>query len=224
MRILVVDDDELIADLIVQNLKMEGYETLVCHDGAAALEMAESGSPDLIVLDVMLPKVDGFHVCKKLQRKGIPIIMLTAKSDISDKLIGLEMGADDYMVKPFDSRELVARIRAVFRRLEQGARGEEVSGLRINEEKRQVLVAGRRLELTPTEFDLLALFHGSPGRVYTRTQLLDLVWGYDFLGDSRTVDIHIQRLRKKLGSFSGCIETVFGIGYRYREMENEAEN
>lgn len=229
MLILIADDDELIADLIVENLKLEGFDTAVCHDGVTALEMAEALRPDLLVLDIMMPRMDGFHVCKKLQGSGIPIIMLTAKNDISDKLTGLETGADDYMVKPFDSRELIARIRTLFRRMEKAAGRKEnppesmlvYNGLRINLDTRNIYLNHQQLDLTPTEFDLLVLFCRNPGRAFSRTQLLDSVWGYDFLGDSRTVDIHIQRLRRKLGKYSLWIETVFGIGYRFKESWNE---
>jgi DNA-binding response OmpR family regulator len=173
----------------------------------------------------MLPKIDGFHVCRYLQGSGIPIIMLTAKSDISDKLMGLETGADDYIVKPFDNRELVARVCTIFRRLTKLA-GKTASvetedrqrcGIEINEETRRAYIDRDELNLTPTEFGLLLLFANNPGKVFTRAQLLDSIWGYDFLGDSRTVDIHIQRLRKKLGIYSSRIETVFGVGYRFME-------
>jgi len=229
-KILIVDDDELIANLIEQNLKLEGFDTRVCHDGASALEICSDYKPDLVVLDVMMPKLDGFHVCKRLQGTGIAVIMLTAKSDISDKLVGLEMGADDYIIKPFDSRELVARIKAVIRRFEKismkhtdNEKKTDGKVISINEETRIALANGKELDLTPTEFDLLMLFAGNVQRVFTREQLLDMVWGYDYLGDSRTVDIHIQRLRKKLGKYSGCIETVFGVGYRYKEPINETQ-
>jgi DNA-binding response OmpR family regulator len=227
-KILIVDDDELIVNLIEQYFKLEGFETITCQDGLAALKLAESEKPDLIILDVMLPKLDGFHVCKKLQGSGIPIILLTAKSDITDKLVGLEAGADDYVVKPFDSRELVARARTIFRRLqkvsekiegqmENGDR--EKPGIIMNKDYRTVFINGTELELTPTEFDLLYHLTRHPGRVFDRQQLLEAVWGYNFLGDSRTVDIHIQRLRKKLKDYAGSIETVFGVGYRFRELE-----
>lgn len=226
-KILVVDDDELIANLIEQNLKLEGFDTKVCHDGAAALEICSDYKPDLVVLDVMMPKLDGFHVCKRLQGTGTAVIMLTAKSDISDKLVGLEMGADDYIIKPFDNRELVARIKAVIRRFEKisikdakqidNEKTPDSKVISLDEQTRIALADGKELDLTPTEFDLLMLFAGNIQRVFTREQLLDMVWGYDYLGDSRTVDIHIQRLRKKLGKYSSCIETVFGIGYRYKE-------
>jgi DNA-binding response OmpR family regulator len=229
MKILIVEDDELISDLVEQNLKLEGFDTLVCENGIDALKIAEEGNPDLIILDVMLPGMDGFHVCKNLQKSGIPIIMLTAKNDISDKLTGLEAGADDYIVKPFDSRELIARINTIFRRLKKvndknienntSSDKDNNSFLTINEVNRMVHTGDIVIDLTPTEFDLLLLFSKNPNRVFTRVQLMDSIWGYDFLGDSRTVDIHIQRLRKKLGKYSECIETVFGVGYRFKELK-----
>lgn len=226
MKILIVDDDELIACLIEENLKLEGFETVTCYDGLSALELAETEKPDLIILDVMLPNLDGFHVCKKLQGSGIPIILLTAKSDITDKLIGLEVGADDYVIKPFDSRELIARVRAILRRMEKAAARRDVpnedydrkkTGISINKDNRTAFIGKRELNLTPTEFELLYFLVSQPGRVFDREQLLNAIWGYDFLGDSRTVDIHIQRLRKKLKEYSSCIETIFGVGYRFRE-------
>ena len=227
MRILIVEDDELIANLIDRNLQLEGFETFVCYDGICAVDICKKKNFDLIVLDIMLPGMDGFHVCRELQYLRIPIIMLTAKNDISDKLTGLEAGADDYIVKPFDNRELVARIRSVFRRLDRVNFKKpslvdaniNKSIISINEEMHIVLINSTQLELTPTEFELMLLFSKNPNRVFTRTQLMDTVWGYDFLGDSRTVDIHIQRIRKKLGDFSSCIETVFGVGYRFKELK-----
>lgn len=227
MRILIVEDDELISNLIDENLKLEGFETIVCNNGLSAIEVANNEKPDCIVLDVMLPGLDGFHVCKSLQGSGIPIIMLTAKTDITDKLTGLEAGADDYMVKPFDSRELVARIRTIFRRLEMACIRKSTSEIirnndnivSVDEDTRRVYINDNEIELTHTEFDLTLFFSKNPGRVFTRSQLMDAVWGYDFLGDSRTVDIHIQRIRKKMGNFSDCIETVFGVGYRFRELK-----
>jgi len=227
MKILIVEDDELIANLIEQNLKLEGFETAVCYDGIVAIDICGKKHFDLILLDIMIPGMDGFHVCKELQYLEIPIIMLTAKNDISDKLTGLEAGADDYIVKPFDNRELVARIRSVFRRLDRvnkkpnldGTNNNNNSIFTINEETHMLIINSTELELTPTEFDLMLLFIKNPSRVFTRVQLMDEIWGYDFLGDSRTVDIHIQRIRKKLGDFSSYIETVFGVGYRFKELK-----
>lgn len=226
MKILIVEDDELIANLIDHNLRLEGFETIVCHDGLCAIDICNKNKLDLIVLDIMLPGMDGFHVCKELQSKAIPIIMLTAKNDICDKLAGLEAGADDYIVKPFDSRELVARIKSIFRRLDKAAgitssfeRYTNASIFSIDETSRMFFIDNKEIDLTQTEFDLMLLFSKNPNRVFTRIQLMDLIWGYDFLGDSRTVDIHIQRIRKKLGNFNTCIETVFGVGYRFKELK-----
>lgn len=226
MKILIVEDDELIANLIDQNLKLEGFETEVCYDGIVAIDICKHTHFDLILLDIMIPGMDGFHVCRKLQYLEIPIIMLTAKNDISDKLTGLEAGADDYIVKPFDNRELVARIRSVFRRLDRVNKKPNLDStdmnnsiFTINEETHMIIIHSTELELTPTEFDLMRLFIKNPNRVFTRAQLMDEVWGYDFLGDSRTVDIHVQRIRKKLDDFSSCIETVFGVGYRFKELK-----
>lgn len=226
MKILIVEDDELIANIVKENLKLEGFETLLCGNGLDALEINSRMEFDMIILDIMLPGLDGFHVCRQLQGKGIPIIMLTAKNDISDRLAGLEAGADDYIIKPFDSRELIARIRTIFRRLEKAnlkiqntdeTNKAELS-IEINEETRRVYVNNSLVELTHTEFDLLLLLYKNKGKVFTRSALMDTVWGYDFLGDSRTVDIHIQRIRKKLGNNSDCVETVFGVGYRFKEI------
>jgi DNA-binding response OmpR family regulator len=229
MKILIVEDDELISDLVKENLILEGFDTLVCNNGIDAVKIAEESKPDLIVLDVMLPGMDGFHVCKKLQKSGIPIIMLTAKNDISDKLAGLEAGADDYIVKPFDSRELIARVHTIFRRLKKVRdknmeseildKNNNDSLFTINEESRMVCIGDIKLDLTPTEFDMMLLFSKNPNRVFTRMQLMDSIWGCDFLGDSRAIDIHIQRIRKKLGKYSDCIETVFGVGYRFKELK-----
>lgn len=233
MRILIVDDDELIVDLIKQNLLLEGYDTLEAYDGVSAVELATKYRPDMIILDVMMPKKDGYHVCKDLQGSGIPIIMLTAKGDISDKLIGLEIGADDYIVKPFDTRELMARVKTILRRVtnvrdrleyrsvKQGL--DTRKGLTIIEHSHRAMDGENEISLTPTEYQLLLYLYKNPDRVFTREQLLDTVWGYDYLGDSRTVDIHIQRLRKKLGFYGKYIETVFGVGYRYKENKNEDE-
>lgn len=225
MRILIVEDDEYLASLVEKNLKLEGFDTTLCYDGLSALSICGIAEFDMVVLDIMLPGMDGFHVCRKLQYKNIPIIMITAKNDITDKLAGLEAGADDYIVKPFDSRELTARIKAVMRRLERGAADKTIheepcikAGFSINEITRRALINGNEIELTPIEFDMLLLFSKNHDRVFTREQLIDEVWGYEFLGDSRTVDMHIQRIRKKMGSDSWCLETVFGVGYRFKEL------
>ncbi len=226
MKVLIADDDELIVNLIQQNLALEGYETIVAYDGEQAVAMVKEHDPDLIILDIMMPKKDGYQVCLEIKETGIPIVMLTAKTDISDRLIGLELGADDYILKPFDSRELVARIKAIFRRLEKlrfggqpAAAPDEAAvekGLQVLEDSRRVIADAAEVKLTPKEYDLLLLLYANPDRVFSRGQILDKVWGFDYFGDTRTVDIHIQRLRKKLGQFGESIETVFGVGYRYK--------
>lgn len=231
VQILIVDDDELIVDLIKQNLILEGYSTLEAYDGVQAIEMTTVHKPDLIILDIMMPKKDGYHVCKELRSSGIPIIMLTAKGDISDKLMGLELGADDYIVKPFDTRELLARVKAIIRRVDNlkdkntknlNSLNSSNRDLVIIESSHRVMDGDKEIHLTPTEYDLLLFLYKNPERVFDREQLVDRVWGYDFLGDSRTVDIHIQRLRKKLGAYGKYIQTIYGVGYRYMENKNEA--
>lgn len=220
MKILIVDDDELIVKLMEKNLALDGYQTLTAYDGEEAVEMVHQHVPDLIILDIMMPKKDGFQVCRKIRETGIPIIMLTAKTGIDDKLAGLELGADDYIIKPFDSRELSARVKALFRRLKpKPVVGETGPGLQVFEDARRVIYQGEEIRLTPKEYDLLLLLRKNPERVFAREQLLDRVWGYDFFGDTRTVDIHVQRLRKKVSQLGEEIETVFGIGYRYREKK-----
>lgn len=227
MKILIADDDELIVNLIEQNLALEGYETIAAYDGEQTVELARQHNPDLIILDIMMPKKDGYQVCLELKNTGIPIIMLTAKTDISDRLIGLELGADDYILKPFDSRELVARIKAIFRRLDKPKdrwpltvplnKAGKGTGVQILEEARRVTVDAAEVKLTPKEYELLLLFYDNPDRVFTRAKILDMVWGFEYFGDTRTVDIHVQRLRKKLGPYGEFIETVFGVGYRCKE-------
>lgn len=233
MKILIADDDELIVNLIKQNLALEGYETISAYDGEEAIEKVKKHIPDLIILDIMMPKKDGYQVCRQIKETGIPIVMLTAKTDISDKLIGLELGADDYIVKPFESRELIARIKAIFRRLEKlqanhkfAAAESQAKGqtcLQVLEDSRRVTIDTDEVKLTPKEYDLLLLLYKNPDRVFPRDEILDRVWGYDYFGDTRTVDIHVQRLRKKLGQEGELIETVFAIGYRFKGRENEAK-
>lgn len=230
MKILIADDDELVLKLLDETIRAEGFDTVLCTNGEDALKEARSQNIDFVVLDVMMPGIDGFHVCKELQDTGIPIMLLTAKSDISDRLIGLEYGADDYMVKPFDCRELVARINSILRRIEKaksklisnpGSDPDRRRGIIIEETSMEVYIDGAKIKLTLTEYNLLLLFYNNPNRVFERNRLLDLVWGYEFAGDTRTVDIHIQRLRKKLGQWESCIETVFGVGYRFKVNRDE---
>ncbi len=227
-RILVVEDDVHIRDLIVLHLGLEGLDTEAVADGRDALVRGQTGSFDLIILDLMLPGVDGIAVARAIRREGpnqdVPILMLTARGDESDKVLGLESGADDYLVKPFGIRELVARVRALLRRTRQTVApvGErlESAGLLLDAGRHRVTLEGREIALKPKEFDLLAFFMGHPGQVFGREQLLASVWGYDFAGDSRTVDTHVKTLREKLGDDAEhprWIDTVRGVGYRFRE-------
>lgn len=219
LKVLIVDDEPAIVDLIKINLELEGFETCVCYTGQQALTAAPIFSPDLILLDIMLPDINGFEVCKKLQDLSIPIIMLTAKNDIKDKLYGLELGADDYITKPFDSRELTARIKTVLRRIDKSGDKDDTSiqlgPIIINTMERQAYVDGEEMVLTPKEYDLLLVFCENQRRVFSRENLLELVWKFEYIGDSRTVDMHVQRLRKKLGKYNFFIKTVFGIGYKF---------
>lgn len=219
-KILVVEDEQKIADAIAYALTREGYKAKVVYDGNKAMDMISEFLPDAIILDVMLPGMDGYEILKKLSSKGsIGVIMLTAKEDIVNKILGLELGADDYITKPFDMRELLARLKSLLRRIESKESSKEskslqLGGLSIDINKRTAVVNGEHLELTPKEFDLLALLIANPDRVYTRELLLDIVWGMEYIGGTRTVDIHVQRLRKKLGTHGNLIQTVHGIGYK----------
>lgn len=219
LKILIVDDEPAIVDLIKINLELEGFATCVCYSGQQALKAAPIFAPDLIILDIMLPDINGFEVCKNLQSLNIPIIMLTAKNDIKDKLYGLELGADDYITKPFDSRELTARIKAVLKRIYKSGTKEDtdirLGPIIINTLERQVYIDGEEIILTPKEYDLLLILCENQRKVFSRENLLELVWKFDYIGDSRTVDMHIQRLRKKLGKYNFFIKTVFGIGYKF---------
>lgn len=233
-KILLVDDEKNILELVRYNLEREGYRVLTAMDGDAAIELARAELPDLIVLDVMLPGISGLEVCRNLladsSTRNIPVIMLSARAGEVDRVLGLEIGADDYVTKPFSPRELVARVKARLRRtgLERVS-GEERAGrgarldfgrLVIDEDRFSVYIDGKNQELTATEFDLLRLMAAQPGRVFTREQLLEQVWGYDFAGDSRTVDVHIRHIRQKLEGLpdgASLIETVRGVGYRFKE-------
>ncbi|QNK58724.1 response regulator transcription factor [Paenibacillus sp. PAMC21692] len=219
--IMVIEDEKAIADAIAYALNREGYTVEVIDRGDLAAKRLSETRPDAIILDVMLPGMDGYDVLKKLQDKGqIGVIMLTAKEDIVNKVLGLELGADDYMTKPFDMRELLARLKSLLRRMQAvGAKQEpnefRLGGVKVHVARRSVVAGEHKLELTPKEFDLIALLASNPDRVYAREQLLDLVWGMDYYGGTRTVDIHVQRLRKKLGPDHGeIIQTVHGIGYK----------
>ncbi|PAD26037.1 DNA-binding response regulator [Niallia circulans] len=225
MKILIIEDDEPIADLLSYGLVMEGFQTRIETSGTMGIRAIDSYNPDIILLDWMLPDCSGLDICRKVTTDyNIPILMITAKSDIADKVIGLEYGADDYITKPFDMREVVARIRTILRRLEQSLNesnpktSNEISfgNTIIILEERLVKRDGVNIELTPKEFDLLITLVGHRGRIFTRSELLDIVWGYDFVGDTRTVDTHIQRLRKKLDA-ADLIKTVFGVGYKFEK-------
>ncbi len=223
-KILVVDDESSIREAVAYALRREGYEVETAADGQEALDKVETFRPAVMVLDVMMPRVNGYDVCRKLDGRPRPAIMLlTVKDDIVDKVLGLELGADDYMTKPFDMRELLARVKALSRRggyVEQTQQEQEQQEvLRLGELSaelfsRAVSIQGELLDLTPKEFDLLVLLMRNPERVYSREVLLEKVWDMDFAGGTRTVDIHVQRLRKKLGSHHGLIQTVYGIGYK----------
>ncbi len=219
--ILLVDDEANIIQLARLYLEREGFRVDSVADGLAALRAVDSIQPALVVLDVMLPEMDGFEVCRRLraQNNAIPILMLTARDDDFDKILGLELGADDYMTKPFNPRELVARVKAILRRSQpaQNTPPEEVLGvgdLVINPERREVRVAGRLVDLRTQEFEVLLVLARRPGQVFSREKLLNLAWGYDFLGQTRTVDVHIAQLRRKLSASTAQIETVTGIGYK----------
>jgi two-component system alkaline phosphatase synthesis response regulator PhoP len=226
--ILIVDDEPSICELLAFNLSKAGYSTLEADNGSRALELVKTAKPDLIILDLMLPGIDGLEVCRILKGQqptaGIPIIMVTAKSDEVDKIIGLELGADDYMTKPFSPREVVARVKAVLRRSQKENRldGQLVIGkLLINFTSYEVYLGKEKIELTPKEYELLKLFVTNSGRAYTREQLLEKVWGYEYFGDTRTVDVHVRHLRAKLAKeaeVADAIETVRGVGYRFSEI------
>ena len=216
--VLVIDDEPNIIELVRLYLEQDGFAVLAAADGQDGLELHRRHDPDLVILDLMLPVIDGFEVCRRIRRTSdTPIIMLTARSDDVDAIVGLELGADDYVTKPFNPRALVARVRAVLRRTEtagRGARPIEVGNLRIDPRRREAAVGERSLDLRAREFDLLAALAREPGVVLTRDLLLEDVWGTDFPGETRTVDVHVAELRKKLGDDGPVIETVRGVGYR----------
>ena len=225
-KILIVDDDLNICELLRLYLQKDGFQTVVVNDGTAAIEAAKNEAPDLILLDIMLPKMDGWQVCREIRKKSsTPIIMLTAKGEVFDRVLGLELGADDYVVKPFDTKEIVARIKAVLRRSNSSV-AEEVKEvhydkLSINLTNYELKVAGVQVDTPPKEMELIFHLAKSPNRVFTRDQLLDEVWGYDYYGDSRTVDVHVKRLREKLEGVSDKWElrTVWGVGYKFETKD-----
>ena len=220
-KILLVDDDANIRQLVNLYLEKEGYEVVMAADGNEAVKLFKSEAPNLVLLDLMLPGMDGMQVCREVRKvSNIPVIMLTAKDETFDKVLGLELGADDYVVKPFDPKELLARIKAVLRRYQTAETPEKelvFPGLTINISQYTVTYQGRELEMPPKELELLYFLASHPGMVFTREQLLEQVWGYDFFGDSRTVDVHVKRLREKLnGDEQGwSIKTVWGVGYKF---------
>ncbi len=216
--VLVVDDERNIVELVRLYLEKEGFNVVSAVDGEQALVQYERSDPDLVVLDLMLPKMDGFEVCRELRRRGdVPILMLTARSEDVDAIVGLELGADDYVTKPFNPRALVARVKAILRRTDATAKGGrpiQVGDLRIDPRRREASVGGRMLDLRAREFDLLAALARDPGVVLSRDVLLEDVWGTDFPGETRTVDVHVAEVRKKLGDDGPQVETIRGIGYR----------
>lgn len=222
-KILIVDDDENICELLNLYLKKDGFDTVIANDGKQAVEYAEKYSPDLILLDIMLPELDGWQVCREIRKKSeVPIIMLTAKGETFDKILGLELGADDYVTKPFDTKEVVARIKAVLRRSAENDKQNKTQEVKfdkliINLTNYELVVDGKRIDTPPKELELIFHLANNPNRVYTRDQLLDEVWGFDYYGDSRTVDVHVKRLREKLENISDewSLKTVWGVGYKF---------
>ncbi len=220
-NILVVEDDPNISDLIRMYLEKEGFDVRLAGDGGKAMEEFQKKVPDLVLLDLMLPVMDGWAVCAKIRETSrVPIIMLTAKGEVSDRVTGLEMGADDYLVKPFEMKELMARINAVLRRSELPDSTKKClvfDKLIINLDSYELIVDGQKIDTPPKELELLYHLASTPNRVYTRNQLLDEVWGFDYFGDSRTVDVHIKRLREKIENVSAhwALKTVWGVGYKF---------
>lgn len=229
-KILIVDDDENIAELISLYLTKECYETKMVHTGEDAINLFSLFHPDLIVLDLMLPGIDGYQVCREIRSTSdVPVIMLSAKGEVFDKVLGLELGADDYMIKPFDSKELVARVKAVLRRyqdknktthkVDENTKIVEYPGIVINLTNYSVVVDGLTVDMPPKELELLYFLASSPNQVFTREQLLDQIWGYDYVGDTRTVDVHIKRLREKIKDHDAWrLGTVWGIGYKFEAL------
>jgi DNA-binding response OmpR family regulator len=230
-RVLIVDDESNLRHTVGYSLRREGYDVLEAADGEAALAAAGERPMDLVVLDLMLPGIDGLEVCRRLRECGsVPILMLTARAEEIDRVVGLELGADDYLAKPFSMRELLARVKAILRRAELSRTAPSppaptrlvLDGLTVDLARRRAAIGEQPVALKPREFDLLAFLAGHPGQVFTRAQLLEHVWGYDYAGDSRTVDVHVRSLRTKLGDRADTprwIETVWGVGYRFREAE-----
>lgn len=223
MKILVIDDEDSIINLLKMNLILEGFDVEIAMNGKEGIEKFKRTNPDIIILDIMLPDMDGYEVLKNLQciNNEKPIIMLTAKGQINDKLLGLQLGADDYITKPFDSRELMLRIRAISRRINKAKLKNpnidniiEKDFIKIFKDQRKILIDNQDIELTYKEFDTIVLLVENGNRVFTREALLEKIWGYDYLGNSRAVDIHIQRLRKKLKNHENALKTIYGVGYK----------
>lgn len=221
-KVLIVDDDTNICELLRLYLEKDGYDVIVANDGEAAVAAAGEKNLDIILLDIMLPKLDGWQVCREIRKTSdIPIIMITAKGETFDKVLGLELGADDYVVKPFDAKEVVARVKAVLRRSspddETGVKEVKLDKLTINLTNYELIVDGKQVDTPPKELELIYHLASNPNRVYTRDQLLDEVWGFDYYGDSRTVDVHVKRLREKLENVSDSwsLKTVWGVGYKF---------
>ncbi len=222
-KVLIVDDDVNICELLRLYLEKDGFEVVVVNDGQAAISAVAKHKPDIMLLDIMLPKLDGWQVCREIRKtSSVPIIMITAKGETFDKVLGLELGADDYVVKPFDAKEVVARVKAVLRRSaleDESASVKEVryDKLIINLTNYELIVDGKQIDTPPKELELIYHLASNPNRVYTRDQLLDEVWGFDYYGDSRTVDVHVKRLREKLENVSPewNLKTVWGVGYKF---------
>lgn len=225
-RVLIIDDDQHICQILEEYFAYENFETILAYTGEEGLKKAEEENPDIIILDVMLPGLDGWEVCQKLRPQNqTPIIFLSAKTRDTDRITGLELGGDDYVTKPFSPKEVVVRARTVLRRLKKNDESEEVlrfSGITVNKNYRSARVEEEEAELTPKEFDLLWTLASSPRRVFPREKLLNQVWGYDYYGDIRTVDTHIKSLRKKLGEAGASyIKTVWGVGYKFEVKDNQ---
>ncbi|MDY3812527.1 response regulator transcription factor [Eubacterium sp.] len=228
-KILVVDDDLNICELLKLYLENDGFVVYTANDGKQAVDMFKNKTPDLVLLDIMLPKMDGWQVCREIRKtSSVPIIMLTAKGETFDKVLGLELGADDYVVKPFDTKEVMARVKAVLRRTKGDSEATEdkkktviYDNLEINIQNYEMKVKGVPVDTPPKELELIYHFASNPNRVYTRDQLLDEVWGFDYYGDSRTVDVHVKRLREKLEGVSDkwCLKTVWGVGYKFETKD-----
>ena len=231
-KILIVDDDANIAELVSLYLTKECFDTEIAEDGEDALEKFESFQPDLVLLDLMLPGIDGYEVCREIRKTSrVPVIMLSAKGETFDKVLGLELGADDYMVKPFDSKELVARVRAVLRRQQNSGLSDRIpsskqleetgdvvkyTDISVNKDNYTVIYKGNTIDMPPKELELLYFLMTNPNKVFTREQLLDHIWGYDYIGDTRTVDVHVKRLREKIkDTDEWSLATVWGVGYKF---------